>query len=164
MTKFSSFLVFLFGILLLLAVSFTIVQRFLPKPPKTAAELFELPNSDLPDLPIPPNEEFYFQLDKLAESQNLDAVRDYVTREFVPGRTIILAATHKGESSRRLMIIDREVRRTNTQGVTLLDKAPIVPRSSSNLRVGPEVIMQTWTRPHVTLPYYISVWGMETRP
>lgn len=163
MTKFSSFLVFLFGILLLLAVGFTIVQRFLPKPPKTAAEMFDLPKSDLPDLPIPPNEEFYFQLDKLAESQNLDAVRAYVERELVPGRTIILAPAHQSESSRKLLIIDREVRRTNAQGVTLLDKAPIVPRSSTNLKVGPEVIMQTWTRPHATLPYYISVWGMKTR-
>lgn len=163
MTKFSSFLVFLFGILLLLAVGFTIMQRFLSKPPKTAAEMFDMPKSDLPDLPIPPNEEFYLNLDKLAESPNLDAVRDYVERELVPGRTIILAPSHKSESSRKLMIIDREVRRTNTQGVTLLDKAPIVPRSSTNLRVGPEVIMQTWPRPHASLPYYISVWCMETR-
>ncbi|CAN5892029.1 hypothetical protein BH11VER1_BH11VER1_01000 [soil metagenome] len=163
MTKFSSFLVFLFGILLLLAVGFTIVQRFLPKPPNSAAELIALPKSDLPDLLIPPTEDFYLQLDKLTEAQTLDALHDYVEREMVPGRTLILSASHKSESPRRLTIIDREVRRTNAQGVALLDKAPIVPRSSPNLRVGDEVILQTWTRRHISLPYYISVWGMETR-
>lgn len=163
MTKFSTFIVFLFGILLLLAVGFTLMQRFLPKPPKTAAEMVELPKSDLPDLTIPTNEEFYLYLDKLAETDNLEAIRGYVEKELVPGRTLILASSHKSESSRRLTLIDREVRRTNSQGVTLMDKAPIVPRSSSNLRVGPEVIMHTWVRPHGSMPYYINVWGMETR-
>lgn len=163
MTKFSTFIVFLFGSLLLLAVGFTLVQRFLPKPPKSAAEMIALPKSDLPDLTIPPTEDFYLHLDKLTEAETLDAVRDYVEREFVPGRTLILAASHKSESPRRLTIIDREVRRTNAQGVTLLDKAPIVPRASTNLKVGPDVIMQTWSRPHVSLPYFINVWGLETR-
>lgn len=161
MTKFSSFLVFLFGILLLLAVGFTIVQRFLPAPPKSAAELIALPKTDLPDLTIPPNEEYYLYLDKLTDAQTLDALRDYVEREFVPGRTLVLAPSHKSESARRLKIIDREVRRTNAQGVTLIDKAPVVPRSSPDLRVGDEVILQTWSRPHMSLPYYISVWGIE---
>ncbi len=164
MTKFSSFLVFLFGILLLLAVGFTIVQRFLPKPPKSAAEMLALPKSDLPDLSIPTTEDFYLHLDKLTDAQTLDALRDYVEREFVPGRTLILAASHKSEPPRRLTIIDREVRRTNAQGVTLLDKAPIVPRASTNLKVSEEVIMQNWSRPHGTLPYFINVWGLETRP
>jgi hypothetical protein len=163
MTKFSTFLVFLFGILLLLAVGFTIVQRFLPKPPKSAAEMLALPKSDLPDLTIPPNEEFHLYLDKLTESQTLDELRDYVEREFVPGRTLILAASHNSEQPRTLIIIDREVRRTNAQGVTLLDKAPLVPRSSPDLRVGDEVLLQTWSRPHISMPYSISVWGMEKR-
>ncbi len=163
MTKLSSFLAFLFGALLLLAVGFSIVQRFLPKPRKTAAEMMELPTSNLSALRIPPNDEFYFNLDKLTESENLDAIRDYVKREFVPGRTLILTSAYKSEPTRVLKIIDREVRRTNKLGVTLLDKAPIVPRSSSNLRVGPEVIVQTWTRPHASLPYFIIVWGIEVR-
>lgn len=164
MTKFSSFIVFLFGILLLLAVGFTLVQRILPKPPKTAAEMMVMPKSNLPDLTIPPAEDFYTHLDKLTESQTLDALQDYVERELVPGRTLVLAASSKSESSRRLTIIDREVRRTNAQGVALLDKAPVVPRSSPNLRVGDEVILQTWTRAHISTPYSITVWGIETRP
>jgi hypothetical protein len=160
MSKFSSFLVFAFGLVLILAMAFTIVRsKFFPPAPPPPEERTLVAKSDLPPLDAGTRDQFLAQLDQLYTSGGLDAVRDYVAKEWMPGRVVRgnIFSTADVTSAR---IIDREVRRCDRQGGALLDKAPILPRSTPDLHIGREAHLETWTRIKdlQSFSFYLTVW------
>ncbi len=159
MTKFSSFLVFLFGALLLVVLGVTIVQRFMPGQKAPEFEGDAIPHSDLPALVIESSEVFHAQLDSLYKDHGgLDGVRGHVEKEFVPGRTLILASTYKTEPAREFVVVDREVRRCDGEGAVMFNEAPVVSRASATLRMGKDGTLQSWSRLQIEMPFVLNAW------
>lgn len=116
-----------------------------------------IPKCDLAPLPLGTREQFLAQLDKFYAAGGLDAVRDYVEKEWVPGR-LLKGTVFAGEVSAG-HIIDREVRRCDRQGALLLDKAPVLPRVTPDNRMGQQqVSLETWTRLDNQQPYELMLW------
>ncbi len=158
MTKFSNFIVFLFGILLLAAISFTLVQRYFPEVDTSPKTSIVIPECDLPALRIPPGDEFRDLLNKIYNDGGVEAVRVYVEKEFVPGRTLILVPSHAAEPERERVLVDREVRRCDRHGTALLEKAPVVPRSSATLTVDDSVSLYNWQHTEIMEPFNLVAW------
>lgn len=159
MSKFISFLVFLFGITLLVVTLFTMGQRFLAPEPEAAPKVTR-PMSNLPALQLGTLEQFHAKLDGLYNEQRLDGVRDYIAKEFVPGRTIILSANSVDESDKAWLILDREVRQSLRDGGVLMEKAPVLTRANATLQVDDDVQLKTWPRLGGLQPFTVTVWGM----
>jgi hypothetical protein len=108
-------------------------------------------------LEVGSRDQFLGQLDQLYASGGLDAVHDYVQKEWVPGRVVrgTIFAALDVTSAR---IIDREVRRCDNQGSAMPNKAPVLARSSPELHIGREVRLETWTRLKEMQSFYLTVW------
>lgn len=164
MTKFSSFLVFFIGIVLLVIVGVMMVQRFLPAAKKGADAEVVVPESSLPPLIIESKEQFHARLDNIfRDVAGLSGISGFVEREFVPGRVLILAATHKSEGAREFVILDREVRRCDDDGVVLLGQPPVVPRTSKSLHMGGNGVILTWSRLQLDRPFILTTWCVPKR-
>jgi len=159
MSKFISFLVFLFGIALLVVTLFTIGQRFF-EPAQEETPKVTRPASDLPTLQLGTLEEFNAKLDGLYNEQRLDAVSDYIAKEFVPGRTIILSANSVDEPNKEWLILDREVRQSLRDGGVLMEKAPVLARANATLQVDDDVQLKTWSRLGGIQPFTVTIWGV----
>ena len=158
MSKFSSFLVFAFGLVLIVITAITIVRReFFPEPPPPPEERIEIPQTDLAPLDLGTRDQFMAQLDQLFTSGGLDAVHDYVEKEWVPGR-LLRGSVFSTADVANARIIDRELRRCDRQGAALMDKAPVLPRVSPDLHVGRKGHLETWTRIKELQSFYLTVW------
>ncbi len=158
MSKFSSFVVFAFGLALIAITLVTIVRtRFFPEPPPPPEERTVVPNSALAPLDVGTRDQFLTQLDQLYTAGGLDAVHDYVEKEWVPGR-LVRGGIFSTADIVGARIIDREVRRCDHQGAALIDKAPVLPRVTPDLRVGRNGHLETWTRLQEVQPFYLTVW------
>jgi hypothetical protein len=158
MSKFSSFLVFSFGILLLVVSIFKLGQGLLTQDRNVSEPEMVLPVSDLPPLHLGQTEAFHEQMDKLFANSGLDGVKAYVAQEFVPGRHIIISSSFVSEPDREYVLLDREMRRCNPDGGALMDKSPVVPRAAASLQINSKVAIHTWTRKEAPLPFYITAW------
>lgn len=157
MSKFATFLVFLFGVFVMIAVAVIFTQRrfFAPPPPKE--EKMELPESTLPELELGTREQFATMLSQLSQNGGVDAVRRFMERELVPGRALVAREFASDKpSSRRL--VDRELRYCDIEGVAPLDKPPVLPRAAPVLRMSGKVEVQTVARTEVTQPFVIRIW------
>ena len=88
----------------------------------------------------------------------MQSVRSYVESAFVPGRVIILPATLPGERAAEHVLLDREMRRCDSQGVAVIEQAPVLPRAVAHLRLGDDSTIHTWRRLELPQPFYINVW------
>jgi hypothetical protein len=158
MSKFSSFIVFAFGLVLIVGTMVAIVRtRFFPEPPPPPEERLVLPNSDLEPLDVGTRDEFLAQLDKIFLAGGLDEIHDYVEKEWVPGR-LVRASIFATQDLARARIVDREVRRCDRQGIDIMDKAPVLARATPDLHVGKSVHLETWMRAEGTESFHLIVW------
>ncbi len=163
MTKLSSFLVFAFGIFLIVAIvvlSFKQSQPVSGRPSSTSKA--ELPQSDMLPLELGTPDQFIKELDKMFASGGLASVRDYVEAEMVPGRLLIYGKSVGGETPRTYRLIDRELRHCDRNGATILNKAPVLARSSAMMKVDDSVLIENWRRQDVSQPYSFTVWWSES--
>jgi hypothetical protein len=158
MTKFSSFLVYTFGIALIGFLVFTIVRsNFFPPPPPPVEERTLITKSELAPLEVGTRDQFSSQLDQLYAAGGLDAVRDYVAKEWVPGR-LVHGSIFTVLDVTTARIIDREVRRCDQQGSAMPNKPPVLARSAPELHIGREARLETWTRLKEMQSFYLTVW------
>lgn len=154
MSKFSTFLVFVFGIFVMVAVTVMLAQKvFSPPQQAKREERIVLPQNDMPRLDIGGSDAMAKRLDKLFAEGGIDAVKQYVEAEFATGRKILL-----GPGTAPVRIVDREIRRCDASGVALMDRPPVLPRKSATLRLDDTCTMETWTRAEPAQPYLINVW------
>lgn len=159
MTKFSTFLVFALGAVLIIIVGINTVKHFMPEPPRPGDEAAQLPPSDLPPLAVGTQAVFEVQLDRLfTEGGGVDGVKKFVEEEFKPGRELAVAPSGRMEMERRLGIVDRELRRCDRNGAVMLEQEPVVPRISAKPQVGNKGVLQSWVRPHLEVPLHLTVW------
>ena len=169
MTKFSNFLVFAFGGLLLIVAGVFLVsnllERWAPRPVSSGEATLELPECDLEPLRIEPGAQFHEHLDSIyAATGGLGGVAGHAIKEFVPGRRLILIPLRKSDPPRSFLIVDRELRRCDRNGTALLEEAPVVQRLSSNLRMGSDSVLLTWTRPMLREPFTLTAWCVPAPP
>ena len=158
MSKFSSFLVFVFGLFLMIAVAVIFTQKsFFPPPPAPPEERLVLPVCNLPSLEIGTREQFGTRLSKVALADGLDGVKAYVEKEIVPGRSL-LTSDSAADAMEERRIVDREVRQCDGDGVAPLDKPPVVARASPNLHAPGNLRIQSWTRSEGHRPFTLTIW------
>jgi hypothetical protein len=97
MMKFSSFLTFVFGVLVMLAIGYIFVEKSMNPNENNKFERTVLPESNLPALTIGSQEQFLAQLDRLYDAGGVQAVSSYIEKEFVPGRTLVIPSTYMTE-------------------------------------------------------------------
>ncbi len=161
MTKLSSFLVFAFGIFVIVAVAVMSFKRTPSQSGQSSGEATELPQSNLPQLELGSREQFMKRIDNLFATGGLAAVRDYVEAELVPGRVIIYGRSGGVDAPRTYRLIDREMRRCDQSGGTLLDKPPILARAVALLRIDDNGRIESWQRLESRQPYSITVWWSD---
>ena len=161
MRKFANFLVLLISVVLLIAVGVAMVQRCVPARKSQPVETMVLPQSDLPQVAISSPDVFNAQLDLLCKKGGLKEVGGYVEKEFVPGRALTLASSRKSEPSRKFIILDRELRRCDAEGVVKLSDPPIVARSNASLRMSARSSIQSWSRLRLDTPFILTLWCLE---
>lgn len=161
MRKFTNFLVLLISVVLLIVVGVTMVQRCVPGRKPLPADSLVLPVSDLPPMVLGSAEVFNVQLDSLFKEGGVKKVGDYVERTFEPGRALTLMSSHKSEPSRTFIILDRELRRCDPEGVVQLAEPPIVPRSATTLRMNARSSIQSWSRLRLDTPFILTLWCVE---
>src|SRR6218665_2207125 len=120
MTKFSSFIVFLFGLALIAGMIFMIAQRFIPKE-EVVVEQLVLPKNDMPALELPSHEAYLEQLVQMYRDGHLEAIREHVVNDFMLGRTLVIKSNHPSEQDRIFVMLDRDVRRCDQQGVAMME-------------------------------------------
>ena len=158
MSKITTFLVLVFGVLVMIAVAVIFRQwNFLPAPLAPPEEKIVLPACTRPSLEIGSREQFGVRLSKIALTGGLDAVKGFVEKEIVPGRALI-ASDSASEPLTKRLVLDREVRSCDSEGVTPLDKPPLLLRASSVLRAGGRVQIQTWPRLEGPQPFVVTIW------
>jgi hypothetical protein len=160
MSKFATFLVFVFGVFVMIAIAITFTQRnFFAPPPAPPEEKIVLPQCNRPSLEVGTREQFGQRLSRLAAKGGLDAVKEFVENEILPGRAL-LAADSASEPLTERRVLDREMRRCDSEGVAPLDKPPVVPRASNSLRVSDKVQIQTLQRLEGQQPFVVTIWWM----
>ena len=158
MSKFATFLVFVFGIFVMIAIAVIFTQKnFFPAPAAPPEDQIVLPECTLPALELGIREQFGVRLSKLAVTGGLEAVKQFVEKEIVPGRALMAADSASAPLMER-RVLDREMRHCDTEGVTPLDKPPLVPRASSVLRAGDKVKIQSWQRLEGSQPFVVTIW------
>jgi hypothetical protein len=158
MSKFATFLVFVFGIFVMIAIAVIFTQkRFFPAPAAPPEEKIILPECTLPSLELGVREQFGIRLSKLASTGGLEAVKQFVEKEIVPGRAL-MAADSSADPLVERRVLDREVRQCDSEGVAPLDKPPLVPRASNVLRAGDKVKIQSWQRLEGPQPFVVTIW------
>lgn len=158
MSKFATFLVLVFGVFVMIAIVVTIAQRnFFTATPAPTEEKFVLPECNLLSLEIGTREQFNVRLSKLAATGGLEAVKGFMETEIVPGRAL-LASNSGSEPLTEWRVLDREVRRCDSEGVTPLDKPPLVLRASNVLRAGGRVQIDRWPRLEGPQPFVVTIW------
>lgn len=158
MTKFSSFLVFAFGIFVIVAIGVLSFKHKSSSSGRTPSDTnTELPQSDMSPLELGSRDQFMRELDKLFASGGLAAVRDFVEAELVPGRLVNYGKSG-GAEARTYRLIDRELRRCDQGGATLLNKPPVLARASAMLRIDGNGRIESWQRLDARQPYSITVW------
>lgn len=161
MTKLSSFLVFAFGIFVIVAVAVMSFKRTTSQSGELSGTAVDLPQSKLPPLELGSREQFTRQIDNLFATGGMAAVRDYVEAELAPGRVVIYGRPGGVDVPRTYRLIDREMRRCDPAGATLLDKPPILARAAAMLRIDDNGRIETWRRLQSRQPYSITVWWSE---
>ncbi len=162
MTKLSSFLVFAFGIFLIGAIMvMSFKQTSSPSGQSSGNSNTELPQSKMPPLELGSREQFMRDIDKIFATGGLAAVRDFLEAELAPGRLVIYGRTGGVDTPRTYRLIDREMRRCDQGGATLLDNPPILARASAMLRVDESGRIETWQRLESRQPYSITVWWSD---
>lgn len=160
MSKFATFLVFVFGVFVMIAIVITFTQRnFFAPPPAPPEEKIVLPQCNRPSLEVGTREQFGLRLSRLATKGGLDAVKEFVEKEILPGRAL-LAADSASEALTERRVLDREMRSCDSEGVAPLDKPPLVPRASNALRVSQKVQIQTLQRLEGPQPFVVTIWWM----
>src|SRR5476651_2169621 len=102
----------MFGILLLLVIAASFVMRWTAPPVANGPKAHTVPpHCDLPALNVGTVEQFAQKLDGVFESGGIEGVREYVEKEFVPGRTIVITPALSGDTPSEMALIDRELRR-----------------------------------------------------
>ena len=145
----------------MIAIAVIFTQRvFFPAPPAPPEEKIVLPECTRPSLEIGTREQFAQRLSKLSVAGGIDAVKAWVEKEIVPGRALLATDTASQPLSER-RVLDREVRRCDSEGVTPLDKPPLLPRASSSLRIGGKVQIQTWPRLEGPQPFLVTIWWVS---
>jgi hypothetical protein len=112
----------------------------------------------MPPLELGSREQFMRDIDKIFATGGLAAVRDFLEAELVPGRVVIYGRTGTGETPRTYRLIDREMRRCDQGGATLLDKPPVLARVSAMLRIDDNGRIENWQRLESRQPFSITVW------
>ena len=102
-------------------------------------------------------------LDERFEKGGLAAVRDFVEKEFVPGRSIVMPSNVPGEPLPSFSLIDREIRRCNTDGAVVLDAPPVLARGMATMKLGNDSLIETWSRTSINDPYQLTVWWVRHR-
>jgi hypothetical protein len=158
MSKFATFLVFVFGVFVMIAIAVIFTQRtFFPAPPAPPEEQIVIPECTRPSLEIGTREQFGARLSKLAAQGGLEAVKEFVEKEIVPGRALLAAGSASEPETERL-VLDRELRSCDSEGVTPLNKPPLVPRASAALRDSAKIQIQTWPRLEGPQPFMLTIW------
>jgi hypothetical protein len=165
MSKFSSFIVFAFSIVILVVIAVTMVRRAVEtnveKQERLGIVKTELVPCDLPALEIGTQEQFHQQLDRLFDAGGITAVRDFVTKEFVPGRGVSSPSNVPGEPPIVHLLVDREIRRCNDEGVIIMDMPPVLPRLATNMKLGNDALIHRWSRTSSHSPYHLTVWWVR---
>lgn len=161
MPKFFSTMVFLFGGLMILVVGFFMVQRYLPDGSSTVRATLLPPPSDLPPLDLGSPEDFQKTLDRLDTEGGLGLVQRWVEGQLVPGRLLVVGDT---TPSRRLSLVDREMRPCTPEGVPLFDRPAQVDRTSRTFQLGTQGVTHTWTRSSGDSPFTLTVWSVPASP
>lgn len=162
MTKLSSFLVFSFGIFLIVAVAVLSFKKSTPQSPQTSGgPNVELPHNDMSPLELGTRDEFMRELDKLHATGGLASVRDFVEAELVPGRVVIYGKSGSADATRTYRLIDREMRQCDQGGATLLDKPPVLARAAAMLRIDDKGRIESWQRLEARQPYTVTVWWSD---
>jgi hypothetical protein len=161
MTKFASFLVFALGLMLIGATIFMFVKK-VNTPPRSmrANQELQLPACDLPPLELGTRDKFMEMLDSMSVTGGLGAVQKYVDKEFVPGR-LITGGQSPGGGVRAHRLIDREIRQTDREGGALLDRPPVLARSSPMMRASDESQIESWPRLNSHPAYALTVWWID---
>ncbi len=162
MTKLSSFLVFAFGIFVIVAIVVMSFRQTTPSSGQSSGEAkTELPQSNMPPLELGSRDQFMRDVDKMIATGGLAAVRDFLEAELVPGRVVIYGRTAAGDTPRTYRLIDREMRRCDQGGATLLDKPPVLARASAMLRIDDNGRIENWQRLESRQPFSITVWWSD---
>ncbi len=148
----------------MIAIAVSFAQRtFFPAPPAPPEEEVVIPECTRPSMEIGTREQFGVRLSKLAATGGLDAVKTFVENEILPGRAL-LASGSGSEPLTERWVLDREVRRCDSEGVSPLDKPPLVVRASETLRVGGKVQIQRWERLEGPQPFFVTIWWVAAEP
>lgn len=158
MSKFTSFVVFSFGLFLIGAVSVLVVQKhFFPPPLKPVEEQMRLPPTDLPPLEMEVSEEFEKSLDQMFESGGIEAVKQFVQKQFVPGRVVRVDLPQAGPTG-EVQLVDREIRPCDLNGAVMLEKPPLLPRLMVAQNMGEGVFLATWSRVDTRKQFVFNAW------
>lgn len=162
MTKFSSFLVFAFGIFLIGAIVVVSFKQSSSSSGQSSGDLkMELPQSNMQPLELGSRDHFMREIDKMFATSGLASVRDYVEAELVPGRVVIYGRSSGVDVPRTYRLIDREIRRCDQGGATLLDQPPVLARFSAMLRIDDSARIESWQRLDARTSYIITVWWSD---
>ncbi len=164
MSRFLSFLVFAFGGLLLLVVGLLFLQFFISPSGDRGGEHTVPPKSDLPAINLGTVAQFDQELDQMYDSGGLQAIASHVKAEFQPGRHLLIPSNITTERTQEMIIIDREMRRCDTDGSAMTDLPPIVPRAKTDAKMEADVRLSTFLHVHVKEPYYITIWWVPPLP
>lgn len=101
------------------------------------------------------------ELDKIYATGGLASVLEFVEAELVPGRVVIYGKAGSADASQTNRLIDREMRRCDQGGATLLDQPPVLARASAKLRIDGKGRIESWQRLEARQPYTITVWWSD---
>lgn len=161
-TKFTSAVVFTFGILLLLVIAASFVMQWTAAPVENGPKARTIPpKCDMPALNVGTVEQFAQRLDSIFNTGGIDAVREYVEKEFVPGRTIIITSALAGNTPSEMALIDRELRRCDTEGAALLGVAPVLQRATATASMNDDVQLSHQSRLQLREPFYLTTWWVQ---
>ncbi len=163
MMKFSSFLTFVFGILVIMGIAYIFVEKAMGPAEHSRFDRTVLPESTLPALTIGSQEQFLAQLDRLYDAGGVQAVSAYVEKEFAPGRTLIIPSTYMTEPAQQFVLLDREIRRCNSEGAVLIEISPILSRVNASIHPGDDAVLRAWSRNTLQQPYNLTVWWVPQR-
>ena len=165
MTRFLSFFVFAFGVILLALIGVMMAQRWIN--PKGAAGMEErtvAPHTEMPPLNLGTKDQFDQHLDQYYEAGGIASVGNHVKEDLVPGRLWIMPSTQSSDPPVEMVIIDREMRQCDADGTAMTNVAPLVPRATADAKMGDDVHLSTFARLHGREPsFYITTWWVSPR-
>jgi hypothetical protein len=157
MSKFTSFLVFSFGLFLIGVVMMVVARKHFFADTKPAEPKMTLPACDLPPLETASREEFEKNLDLMFESGGIEAIKRYAEKEFVLGR-VVHVDWPQPDGVGETRVVDREIRPCDLNGTAELQKPPILPRLVVAQTMGDGVFLATWTRVDVKKQFVLNLW------